>query len=65
MGRLGRGISLGLAVIGTLPAGAVAAGGDIFVADFNAFSDGGGGVIRLDRSTGARSTLSANVAPPG
>ena len=65
MGRLARGIAVGLALIGTLPAGAAAAGGDIFVADFNAFPDGGGGVIRVDPSTGARSTISANAAPPG
>lgn len=45
------------------PAGA--APGDVLVTDFNAFPDGGGGVIRVDPVTGARTTLSANGAPPG
>jgi sugar lactone lactonase YvrE len=43
---------------------AVEANGDILVADENAFG-GTGGVIRVDPATGARTTVSANGAPPG
>jgi hypothetical protein len=39
--------------------------GDIFVADAGAFPDQGGGIIRVDPATGARSTLSENAAPAG
>lgn len=45
------------------PAAGAAPSGDIFVADFNAFADGGGGVIRVDPVTGARSTVSSNASP--
>jgi sugar lactone lactonase YvrE len=43
---------------------AVEADGDILVADENAFG-GTGGVIRVDPSSGARTTVSANGAPAG
>lgn len=42
-----------------------AAPGDILVADYDAFPDTGGGVIRVDPSTGVRTTVSANGSPPG
>ncbi|HEY1274646.1 MAG TPA: hypothetical protein VGF25_07040, partial [Thermoleophilaceae bacterium] len=42
---------------------AVAPGGDILVADSQAFA--GGGVIRIDPATGARTAVSANGAPAG
>ena len=45
------------------PAGA--SGGDILVADYDAFADSGGGVIRVSPTTGARTTVSANGMPPG
>ena len=58
----------------TAPAGAprfadprgivVAANGDILVADPGAFG-GSGGVIRVDPTTGARTTVSENTAPAG
>src|SRR5262245_41609300 len=44
---------------------ALGSNGDIFVADPSAFADQGGGVIRVDPVTGARSTLSENAAPAG
>ena len=44
---------------------ALGSNGDIFVADPGAFADQGGGVIRVDPATGARSTLSENAAPAG
>jgi hypothetical protein len=43
---------------------ALAANGDILVADQNAFG-GGGGVIRVDPVSGARTTVTQNAAPPG
>ena len=43
---------------------AVAANGDILVADPSAFG-GGGAVIRVNPVSGARTTLSANTAPAG
>jgi hypothetical protein len=43
---------------------ALAANGDILVADQNAFG-GGGGVIRVDPVTGARTTVTENATPPG
>ncbi len=43
---------------------AVEADGDILVADLQAFG-GSGGVIRVDPTTGARTTVSANTAPAG
>ncbi len=52
---------MGLVCMAATPA--AAAPGDILVADFNAFPDGGGGVIRVDPVTGARTILSANGAP--
>jgi hypothetical protein len=42
----------------------LAANGDILVADQNAFG-GGGGVIRVDPVTGARTTVSENANPSG
>ena len=42
---------------------ALAANGDVLVADSGAFS--GGGVIRVDPVTGARTTVSENTSPPG
>ena len=44
---------------------ALGSNGDIFVADPGAFADQGGGVIRVDPVTGARSSLSENAAPVG
>ena len=44
---------------------ALGSNGDIFVADPGAFADQGGGIIRVDPVTGARSTLSENAAPVG
>jgi hypothetical protein len=44
---------------------AIEADGDILVADTSAFSDSGGGVIRIDPATGARTTVSANSSPTG
>ena len=48
------------------PAGlAVAANGDILVVDPQAFPDAGGGVIRVNPVTGARTALSSNAGPVG
>lgn len=44
---------------------AIAPGGDILVADRRAFADAGGGVIRVDPVTGARTAVSQNAAPVG
>jgi hypothetical protein len=44
---------------------ALAPNGDILVADQQAFGDAGGGVIRVDPLTGARTTVSENASPPG
>ena len=44
---------------------ALGSNGDILVADPAAFADQGGGIIRVDPATGARSTLSENAAPAG
>lgn len=43
---------------------ALAANGDLLVADQNAFG-GGGGVIRVDPVSGARTTVTENATPPG
>jgi hypothetical protein len=43
---------------------ALESGGDLLVADADAFGDGGG-LIRVDRHTGVRSTLSANPTSGG
>ena len=43
---------------------ALAANGDILIADQNAFG-GGGGVIRVNPVTGARTTVSENASPAG
>ena len=43
----------------------IAANGDILVADQQAFADTGGGVIRVDPVTGARTTVSENASPAG
>jgi tRNA G37 N-methylase TrmD len=43
---------------------ALAANGDILVADQNAFG-GGGGVIRVNPATGARTAVSENSSPQG
>ena len=43
---------------------ALAANGDILVADQNAFG-GGGGVIRVNPASGARTTVTENATPPG
>jgi DNA-binding beta-propeller fold protein YncE len=47
--------------------GAVAleADGNLLVADYDAFPDMGGGLIRVDPATGMRTTLSANGTPAG
>jgi hypothetical protein len=56
---------LAIVLLGLLgPGAAVAAPGDILVADPDAFG-GTGGVIRVDPATGARTTVSANGAPAG
>jgi hemolysin type calcium-binding protein len=48
------------------PAGiALAANGDILVADANAFAGFPGGVIRVNPATGARTTVSENTMPAG
>ena len=44
---------------------AVAANGDILVTDTDTFDDFGGGVIRVDPVSGARTTVSRNAAPAG
>ena len=44
---------------------ALAANGDILVGDPNAYAGSGGGVIRVNATTGARTTVSENTAPLG
>ena len=44
---------------------ALEADGNLLVADYDAFADMGGGLIRVDPATGMRTTLSANGAPAG
>jgi hypothetical protein len=45
---------------------AIEASGDLVVADGNAFAGFSGGVIRVDRQTGAQTPLSSNaISPPG
>ena len=65
--RRGIGVAMtaGLALAFAAPAAAEAAPGDILVADRDAFNLGGGGVIRVDPATGARTTTSRNTAPAG
>ena len=68
--RSGRSVALagalGVGLLGLVgPGVAPAAPGDILVADLDAFGDAGGGVIRVDPATGARTTVSANGAPAG
>jgi glutamate synthase domain-containing protein 3 len=60
----GSALALVAAAIAFSPAGALAAPGDILIADMYAFG-GTGGVIRVDPQTGARTAVSANGAPAG
>jgi hypothetical protein len=48
----------------TLAAFPAAAGADVFVSDAGAFG-GTGGIIRVDSTTGARTTVSENASPAG
>ncbi|HEY1274026.1 MAG TPA: hypothetical protein VGF25_03920 [Thermoleophilaceae bacterium] len=61
MGSLIRAVVLTACLLAAIPA---AAGADVFVSDSGAFG-GGGGIIRVDTTTGARSVVSQNAAPVG
>ena len=58
---LSRAIVLAACALAAIPA---AAGADVFVADPGAFG-GAGGIIRIDSTTGARTTVSENSSPAG